>query len=109
MTRPAGAPLPPRRRPSVPKRAMRRVRPAAVEEIREPEGIRLLGFDQALAVVLVHRRLLGHQEPSPHPGGLRTEGEHGRDTPPVADPAGAITGVGSTASTTAGTSASVPT
>ena len=38
--------------------------------------------------MLVHRRLLGHQEARPDPGGLRAEREHSRDTPPVADPAG---------------------
>jgi hypothetical protein len=34
----------------------------------------------------VDRHLVSQQEPSPQPGGLRAEGEHGRDSASVADP-----------------------
>ena len=46
------------------------------------------GVDQAAAVLVVDRHLVGEQEPGAQPGGLRAEREHGRDSSRVADPTG---------------------
>jgi MFS family permease len=71
----------------VAQRAVRRIGPADLVQVRIQLRIGLRRGDQPAPVVLVDRHLGSQQEPGAQPGRLRAQGEHRRDAAAVPDPA----------------------